>query len=97
MIKTRLIEEEQKVIVDTILNYDNSALIYLFGSRTDLNRKGGDIDILILSDILKKKDLIYIEYDIFKKIDEQKIDFIIDNKYSDQPFIKTILDKGIKL
>jgi uncharacterized protein len=97
MIKTRIIEEEQKVIVSAIINYDHNALVYLFGSRADLNKKGGDIDILILSDILKKKDLIYIENDIFKKIEEQKIDFILDKKDSTNAFIQMIIEKGIIL
>jgi uncharacterized protein len=92
---TRILEDEQGIIVKAILNYDNDAKIYLFGSRTDLTRKGGDIDILILSDIIKKKDIIYIENNILKIVKEQKIDFLITGKNISDSFIQMIIDKGI--
>jgi uncharacterized protein len=97
MLKVRMLEEEKTVIVNTILSQDKDAKIYLFGSRTSMNQKGGDTDLLILSDKLKKKDLVFIEWEIFKYIDEQKIDFIISPTNITDSFIKMILDKGIPL
>ncbi len=47
----RLATEETKTISDTIYGFDKNAAIFLFGSRTDESKKGGDIDLLIISDI----------------------------------------------
>lgn len=41
----RLSDEEINVIKMVIKNYDPNARVFIFGSRTDLNKKGGDIDI----------------------------------------------------
>lgn len=43
----RLSTEDKSIIKDTISNYINDAKIYLFGSRTDDTKKGGDIDIYV--------------------------------------------------
>ncbi len=48
--KVRLTEEEIKMIRKIIKKYDPDAKIILFGSRTDLTKKGGDIDLLVISD-----------------------------------------------
>jgi predicted nucleotidyltransferase len=93
----RLIEEEKNAIVKAILKQDNTAEIYLFGSRTDINKKGGDTDILIVSDKIKKDRLTFIEWEIFKLIDEQKIDFIISQKNISDAFVRMIIEKGVLL
>lgn len=46
----RMSEEDIFIIKSTILKYIQNAKIILFGSRTDDNKKGGDIDILIQTD-----------------------------------------------
>lgn len=90
----RLIEYEKNVIVNAIKNFDKQARIYLFGSRVDDTKKGGDIDILIITDVLNKNDLLYIEEDVFSKIDEQKIDFVLAKNDTNDSFVKMILQKG---
>lgn len=76
----------------------NSRNIYLFGSRTDDNLKGGDIDIYIQSnnkkDILKSKITFLREFE--KYCGEQKVDLLIDNN-SIKKKIFDIAKKGIKL
>jgi len=76
----------------------NSNNIYLFGSRTDDNLKGGDIDIYIQTDkkenILKSKIIFLREFE--KRFGEQKIDLIIDNN-STKKEIFEIAKQGIKL
>ena len=91
----RVLKQEINTIKNNILKFDKDAQVYLFGSRVDDNKKGGDIDILIVSDLIKKYDLIKIENLIFKQIDEQKIDFLISKKNITNNFIKMILSKSI--
>lgn len=91
----RVLKQEINIIKNNILKFDKDAQVYLFGSRVDDNKKGGDIDILIVSDIIKKYDLIKIENIIFKQIDEQKIDFILSKKNITNNFIKMILSKNV--
>lgn len=92
----RLDENEVKAIKGSIVEFDPSCEIYLFGSRTDINKRGGDIDILILSQTLTSSDKIPILCRIFEKIEEQKIDIVIAKDTSD-PFVRLALKTGIKL
>jgi len=48
----RLDKKEHDAIKGSIKAFDPNAEIYLFGSRTDPNKLGGDIDVLILSQCL---------------------------------------------
>lgn len=45
----RLQSHETEVIKRTVRDFDKNAQIYLFGSRVDDSKKGGDIDLLIMS------------------------------------------------
>lgn len=59
--------------------------LYLFGSRTDDNKKGGDIDLLLVVENLSEKEKLIdlkskIKSEIFKYIPEQKIDITIAYK-----------------
>ena len=91
----RLPAEERDVIAAAIAKYDKNASVFLFGSRADETKKGGDIDILIISDILDRRTLFFIEEDIFKKIEEQKIDFVLSRSDLSNRFAKMILKQGV--
>lgn len=91
----RLLAEEKDAITTAIAKYDQNAAVFLFGSRTDETKKGGDIDILIISDILDRHTLFFIEEDIFKKIEEQKIDFVLSRSDLNNRFAKMILKQGV--
>ena len=45
----RLHKKEQQLIIETLKNSISDAVIYLFGSRADENRRGGDIDLFLLT------------------------------------------------
>lgn len=90
----RIQPEEQAAIVRTISSYDNKSEIYLFGSRLDDTKRGGDIDVLIKSDIINRSMLTHIEDELFRKIDEQKIDFVLTLKNELNSFARMVLAKG---
>jgi len=92
----RLKESEIQIIERVIHSFDSDADIYLFGSRADDNQKGGDIDLLILSKSLTYGDKLKIKQQIFKKMDEQKIDIVIGKDESD-PFVRMVLEQGVRM
>jgi uncharacterized protein len=92
----RLSRNEIDIIKKSILSEDKDAEIYLFGSRVDDNKKGGDIDILIISDKLVFSDIIFIKRKIFEELEEQKIDIVISGNL-EKPFINVAYKNGIRL
>ena len=87
---------EREAIVNAITAYDPEARVWLFGSRMDDSKKGGDIDIGILSgkiDFMKK---LGIKIDICGKIGEQKIDLVV-SKTGEDKFFKYAVKEGILL
>ena len=90
----RLQSEEKQAITETIAKFDNDADVYLFGSRVDDTKKGGDIDILVISDKIDDHSLFLIEEEIFKQIEEQKIDFVLTKSDLNNLFARMILKKG---
>jgi len=51
--------------------------IYLFGSRVDESKKGGDIDILIIDEReLSREEKAQIEFAFFQRFGEQKLDLV---------------------
>jgi predicted nucleotidyltransferase len=92
----RLNTSEINAIKKTMQTLDPNAKIYLFGSRTDMNKKGGDIDLLILSQILNYNDKLRLKIKLFALIEEQKIDLVIA-KDTTEPFVQLALEQGILL
>ena len=45
----RLKDFEVQAIKDAVNSMDRDAVVYLFGSRVDDNKRGGDIDLIIIS------------------------------------------------
>ncbi len=93
----RLSTNEVEILKKSLLNISDDAKMYLFGSRVDDSKKGGDIDILILSDKLTKRDLRKIRINFFKKFGEQKLDIILDKTDVQKIFTKHILKQAIEL
>ncbi len=93
----RLSCAEIDILKESILQVDSKAKIYLFGSRVDLDRSGGDIDILILSDLMRLKDLRDIRLRFFKEFGEQKLDIVLDTHSVSKAFTKIIQQKVVQL
>ena len=82
----RLSNRLQELIVDGIRKSFGDIEIYLFGSRTDDSKKGGDIDIALALDINKnefrRKKIQFKKY-LFQKGYDLKIDLLQWNKNID--------------
>jgi predicted nucleotidyltransferase len=92
----RLTESEIKAIKQCVQTLDSHAKTYLFGSRVDSRKKGGDIDLLILSQQLNFDDKLRLKIQLFEQIGEQKIDIVIAKDTSD-PFVRLALKQGVML
>lgn len=85
---------------ETKLVFGNTAHVYLFGSRVDDNKKGGDIDLLILTDDntqsqRTKVDLLHIN--LILALGDQKIDILVNSPKTNLSIIATALQTGILL
>ena len=92
----RLDEAERQAILDAIGAQDPQADVFLFGSRVDDARRGGDIDLLVLSqriDLMAKLDILG---DLHRRLGERRIDLLV---YPDlaQPFARIAAVEGIRL
>ena len=92
----RISKNEIKAIKESINSLDKGAEIYLFGSRNVDLAKGGDIDLLIISEKLSYDDTIRIRKILYEKLEEQKIHIIIAQDTTD-PFVKIAYREGVLL
>jgi predicted nucleotidyltransferase len=94
----RITEHEKNAIVDAVKGADSDAHAWLFGSRTDDSKKGGDIDIAILSERIKKDAMLEIQVrrSICDRIGEQRIDIVASTE-GKEAFFRLAVEEGIQL
>ncbi len=92
----RINNHDKKAIKECINSLDKGAEVYLFGSRTVDVARGGDIDLLIISEKLSYDDTIIIRKNLYEKLEEQKIHIIIAQSMTD-PFAKMAYREGVLL
>ena len=93
----RLTPQEITLLKKSLRSLSNEAKLYLFGSRVDDARRGGDIDLLVVSRKLTQRDLRHLRLDFFKTFGEQKLDIILDDGRFADPFHKMILQQAVEL
>jgi len=94
----RLRKKELKIIKDTTKLFDKGARIFIFGSRADVNKKGGDIDILVISNNIDWRARRKIRVEFIKNLGERKIDFIVAKKEDlTKPFVRLAMEEGIEI
>jgi len=94
----RLSKREIEVILQVAEDiYGTDVKVYLFGSRVDDSRRGGDIDLLVRTTSEKKGilDRVRMAARIKSLIGDQKIDIIGD--YEDNQVVQEALKNGILL
>ncbi len=94
----RLATEKKEFIKNILQNYSNTAKVYLFGSRVDDSKKGGDIDLVIL-DYKKfpRKLLREIKVKYFTKFGMEKLDLVSYSFNEDNAFKKLIMLESLEL
>lgn len=94
----RLSKFEIESIKDSVYDFLPEAEIYLYGSRTDSSKRGGDIDLLIYSNNKPNSEIqSKIYWSICEKIGEQKIDILYSTKDPQESFIKLIKEETVRL
>lgn len=83
-------------------NFGNGTLVFLFGSRIDDDKKGGDIDLFITNKEKSKLTISSkIEFltELKLLIGEQKIDVVLDNAFTRQKkqFYRTVTQQAVEL
>ncbi len=93
----RLEKQQIKLLKDTLFRLSENAQLYLFGSRVDDSKKGGDIDLLVISNELDRNDIRILRLAFFEQFGEQKLDIILDDGTMADPFVKHIFEKAVLL
>ena len=75
----RLTNDEVNTLKASLSMLSKTAQLFLFGSRVDDTKRGGDIDLLVVSSELTLRDLRKIKFDFFDNFGEQKIDIVLDD------------------
>jgi predicted nucleotidyltransferase len=84
----RLTPDQQQAIGDTVREvFGPAATVRLFGSRIDDTRRGGDIDLLVQTDLRDPAAALDAKLDLLirlkRRIGDRRIDIVLD--YPGQP------------
>jgi predicted nucleotidyltransferase len=89
----RLTAYERNAIKESVHRHLPDARVLLYGSRTDDSKRGGDIDLLILSTAKSDHDLYSdILCELYDRIGEQKIDLLLENASELSNFAKIVIE-----
>jgi predicted nucleotidyltransferase len=94
----RLKDSEVVAIREEVGRLDPSAELYLYGSRVDDAARGGDIDLLVVSDTLGFRDLLRLRMRILDRIGWQQLDLLVRRRdQMDEPFAAMAKESGVRL
>ena len=95
----RLDKYDIKIIKSVILEYISDARIFLFGSRVLDNKRGGDIDLFVVTNQpVKYDDELEILTELELKGISRKVDLIVKSpEKNERPIWKTAMKTGVAL
>ena len=94
----RLTPHQRTAILTAVGKQDPKARIILFGSRADDRARGGDIDLLIVSDVIGLHEEWEIRRDVLDEIGWQKLDLIVRRRNQPESAIASVaMETGIPL
>lgn len=91
----RLTSEEHNAIIGAVCALDSDASVHLFGSRVDDAKRGGDIDLLVESKRITQDTLYLFEDELFRYMDEQKVDIVLTRPDSPTAFARMVKAQGV--
>ncbi len=103
MLKVRLNETEINCLISKFKTiFSDTDELWLFGSRVDLTKKGGDIDLFIRTNQTYEDALFTMQIkflaSVKNEIGEQKIDVVIQTpKSQHQKIFDVALEHGVRL
>ena len=93
----RLSPREIEVVRRVLHEFDPHGRIYLFGSRVDDAKKGGDIDLFLEASVaLDLKRKLTLEYQLSADCDT-RVDLLVKNPEQDEQAIFAIARAGVLL
>lgn len=94
----RLASDQVQAIREEVRRFDANAQIYLYGSRADDADRGGDIDLLVVSDRLGFRELLHLRTAILDRIGWQHLDLVVRrHDQLNEPLAVVARETGIKL
>ena len=94
----RLAADEVRSIREEVARRDREAEIWLFGSRTDDARRGGDIDLLVVSERIGFAEELGLKAAILDRIGWQHLDLIVRRRARlGEPIAVAARSSGVRL
>lgn len=94
----RLAPDTVEAIRAAVRAADPAAEVYLHGSRLDDAARGGDIDLLVVSDVLNLREVLRLRRAILDRIGWQQLDLTVRRRDQlDEPFAAHCRRHGLKL
>lgn len=92
----RISQEEKRLFVDSVTAVDPESRVWLFGSRVEDAKRGGDIDLAVLSTRIGRQEMRGIRRKILDRLGEQRID-IVTSSDGAEPFFRMAVEEGVAL
>jgi predicted nucleotidyltransferase len=101
----RLTTEEAQAIRDSVAEvFGAAAQVWLFGSRVDDRRRGGDIDLLVRPPVGRAtdpetawRDKLCLLGQLERRLGERKIDVVLEAPDDPRPIVRIAHQTGIPL
>ena len=92
----RLSLEERQAIREVAAESDSEAEVFLFGSRVRDDMRGGDIDLLIMSQRIGADERRRMKLKLMDRLGERKIDLVVARDTT-RPLVRIALAEGVRL
>lgn len=94
----RISDEMRKYFSDEVKKIEPSARVYLFGSRVYDEKRGGDIDIMVMAQgKLEFEELSRLRIGFWERFGERKVDFVCYMFDENDPFKELIMEHAVEI